>query len=248
MKRAGFTLIEILVASAVGLLVLTAAYSLYAVSVKGVDKAESSFGLEQNITKVVDILQQDLRYTTLPSVAVYNSDGTQNSVGLSFLAAAPLDSLGKVELSRFGTPNWQKHVFYALQPIDGSQGESRLLRYEIALDPNNFQLVSTHHPFELPSEGGTERIVAKKILQPGWSYATGTGGEVSLKQDAGSGSGGGFQVKFLQQDGSLTDTRPSQNEPENITGILEATVTVFETSDLGKLSILPFTFRVAPRN
>ena len=246
MKRRGFTLIEILLACFIGLIVVSGVITLYTATVTDVDRAESSYGLEQALVTSVKPLIADLRFTTLASVAVYPQSSESKEVGLSLLSAAPIGDFDKLEISRFGTPNWQKHVFYTLLSETGKEGESRLIRYEQAMSPEAFQLVSSHPPFQYPQKDPSERVVGRRLLSPGWVTKAGRDGIVGLAQE--ESSPGGFSVSFLQQDGTTTKMNPTQNDSDKSSGVLVVQLTILEDSELGKLSSLPFEFRVAPRN
>jgi prepilin-type N-terminal cleavage/methylation domain-containing protein len=247
MSRRGFTLIEVLIASFIGLLVLGGVLALFSATAKDVDRAEASYGLEDLLVTAIKPLQTDLRYTTLASVASYPQDNSSTSgQGVSLVSADPLGEMGKLQISRFGTPAWQKHVFYTLVSDTSKTGESHLVRYEQALPKGDFVLVSSHLPYDLPTTN-TERIIAKQVLKSGYSLKPKAGGDVTLAQD--KSSKGGFQVQFLQTDGTTTSVNPTANDdPTKTTGVLVVNLTLIETSDLGKVSALPFEFRVAPRN
>lgn len=248
MKRA-FTLIEVLIASFIGLLVVGAALALFAVTTRDVDQAQASYGLEQIIVSALKPLQTDLRYSTIASIATYPQDEETSSDldrGVSMLSAEPLGESGSVDISRFGTPAWQKHVFYTTVPDQTRDGTSHLIRYELPLAEGNFELVSSHRPYDLPTTN-TERVIAKQILRSGYSVKLQSGGEVELVQNPQSRTG--FQVEFLQSDGSTTWVNPTRNpDPTLVTAVLVVRLEVLETSDLGKISSLPFELRVAPRN
>lgn len=246
MKRRGFTLIELLIASFIGLIVVSGVIALYTATATDVDRAESSYGLEQALVTSVKPLMADLRYTTLASVSVYPQSNQVEDVGLSFLSAAPAGEFDKVEISRFGTPKWQKHVFYTLRSDTGKQGESRLVRYEQAMSPEAFQLVSSHPPYQVQQDDPSERVVGRRLLSPGWVTKASRDGVVRLAQE--ENAPGGFTVSFLQQDGTSSKKNPTQNDPDKSTGVLLVSLTILDESELGKISSLPFEFRVAPRN
>lgn len=241
-RRRGLTLIEMMIACFIGLLVMSAAITLSVVVGKDVDRDESSFSLDQELSECVTYLQHDLRYTTLASVRAYPRDDGQPS-GASMLAAEPLGEFGRVEMSQFGSPRWQKHVFYSL--TSNGDGTARLIRYEQPLGTEIFDVVSPLLPWTLRNDPST-RVIAKTVVDRGWGM---TGSRDSL-QTLGSDptSAGGMKISFLHKDGSTTHLNPSEDDPTLSTGLVQIELQLVDLTDLGKISMMPFQFRVYPRN
>lgn len=243
-RRSGFTLVEVLIASAIGLLVVGAAMALSVAATRDVDRDVSAFMLEEKLAEAMVYLQHDFRFTTLASVRAYpRQKGEQ--VGVSLIAAEPVGSFGTVNLSPYGSPNWQKQVFYTLVSSKDSNGSAQLVRYERPLPGNLFQLVSDHQPYEYQSTP-SDRIVCTSVLDQGFDLKAQQDGTMGVAAEAESL--GGFTVNFLQNDGTGTYLNPTENDPKLSTGLVEIELKLLEFSDLGKTSMLPFRFRVAPRN
>ncbi len=245
MRRSrGFTLIEVLIASAIGLLVVGAAFALSVAATRDVDRDVSAFMIEEKLAEAMVYLQHDFRFTTLASIRAYPRESGEQ-VGVSLISAEPVGSFGTVQLSPYGSPSWQKQVFYTLVSSKAKDGSAQLIRYERALPGNIFQLVSDHQPYQYqPSP--SDRIVSNSVLDQGFDLERQPDGTFSVA--TASTSLGGFTVSFLQNDGTTTFRNPTENDPALSTGLVEIELKLLEISDLGKTSMLPFRLRVAPRN
>ena len=108
----------------------------------------ASYLVNGNTDTAIRWLRQDLKETALASLRVT----TAPRPGASMVSARSL-ALGtrnKLLVNKHGAPQWEKHVFYTLEPTGGKVGN--LVRWERELDVKNLlPSPSTIAPISRPS-------------------------------------------------------------------------------------------------
>ena len=257
MNRRAFTLIEIMIASGLALIVVSLMLAVSQITARGSRKSSSGYQLAQEVLLGSSWLKEDLMDTALASVRVYpNADQGGQQPGLSLISAHPVGSHLDFQISKYGSPNWQKHVFYTLRLDTESPESATLERWEEGLSrPGGLPLPSDVLPHTFLSKG-SGRTILHDVLAPGYTvdHEAQNGAKVVSKSQAP----GGFQVSFLQH-GEQGELKRSQSNPttvydqdgsetENLTRLLELRMTVVRTDEAGGLNSEQLEFRVSPRN
>ncbi len=126
-------------------------------------------------------IRRDLEETAIESVVIYpNDDFPQEAPGIAMLSAR--DSRGIFITTAWGTPRWQKVVYYTLIPDPGNEGFGLVVRREgtdVRL-PSSGVIVPDFVPSLAPHDPGKTVVVA---------------GNIPLDEE-GSKGGSGFCVRF----------------------------------------------------
>lgn len=231
MKRRGFTLVELLIATIIGGLVMTMAISLYVLTLRRESTDVGLFQLESEVALVVDVMRADFRETNLGSVKL-------DEDGVSFASANPLGELSNMQVSRFGAPQWQKQVYYTLLPTVATPGLSQLMRYEAAGGA-----IPAPWQGAFPSDGKNNRVITSAMLSKGYHFENNAEGRLRLTSD--QKSPGGLSVHFVDKDNSLESNLPT---PDKATRLLQVDLILALLSSEDKLESAAFSFRVYPRN
>lgn len=246
-SKAGLTLIELLIASMIAMIVLSLAVALYRTTEGRFVSVTESYELEHHVSELVAWLSEDLSQTSIGSVVVYpNHDQAKEPPGLSLVSADAPGEFKNLSLTAYGTPNWQKHVFYTLSPRKKHPGMSRLVRYE--MPHSGLPSPSVHLPSSF-SDVASTRDVSKQLLSKGFSFKAGQAGLMEPLADPDSP--GGFLPSFLKSDGSSTTKNPSlasSNAIKDNTPIIQVHLVLAEVSADGKWNSQDFRFRVRPKN
>ncbi len=230
--RRGLTLVEILIASALALMVGLLALSLFRLVGKASRETTSSYLISRDLEDFQRILRSDLQQTALASIQVLPLEGKAAPLpSLSCLTC--LDSAGSPTLSEDGRPEWTGWVVYRLL-VSGSgpaRLERRILRRTGAL------------PDLCPSpDGPTQeaRTLLTNLLPPG-------------QELPGVPRGGtGFRARFLrtgpQGNYELSDQNPARSQdPRGNTRLVEVQLSLVEGLETANPSFLQIPIRVSPR-
>ena len=245
--RAGFTLLEIMVASLMALVVAGALLRVVWFG-RGVEReVRSSYLIREDADVVFRQLQEELRLTHLASIRLGDQDN-------GFAMASPLadNKMTSFELSRYGVAKWKNWVHFATVARDENLGT--LVRWETPF-PENATL-PLPPPSTAISPGDSKWTLLSDVVLPGKGSVTSADGSLELGEVS---DGGGLQLRFLRRDGkdeSLSTINPAlQSDKEDSTWsrgstpLVDCSLKVADTStESGKLSLYTLSFRVKPRN
>lgn len=252
MKRRGFTLTELLIS-----LTLLSITTLVLVLVFGGAKnifqnAEQEYVLGSEASLAMRWLRYELAYSNLATVRAYpNEQNPREAPGLSFLSADAPGDFGQFQISRHGTPRWQKHVFYTLKPDPQNAAISTLLRWEAPLSPTVGPPAASEL---LPSQMGgaaRPRTVLHNLLSVGYGVTP------QADVDSDPIQPGGFQVSFLRRQSTAVQSatvdspeNPVQTEDwERATELVEVVLYFAnQNAQTGKWSTIRIDFHVFPQN
>jgi len=130
-KRAT-TLLEIMLVTALSLLILTVVLTVFRQARLTSSSASSSFVLGQDAALSFEKLRKDFVETSLQSVRLA-SQPKAGEIWVSMARAA--DERGNLKINRYGTPDWNQMVCYVVEKDSDNDGITRLLRYEM---PHSF--------------------------------------------------------------------------------------------------------------
>lgn len=244
-SRRGYTLAEVLVAGAIGLMMLGVVYQLVRLSRMAQSSAHQSYVLAEDVAVAFRMLQRELTETSLSSIDFR----LQPKPLLTFLSSREENGL-KVDTS--GSPHWVKAVYYTLEPSEGTVGA--LVRRERPLEENGLPFPGAVH-LPLPAQPG--RPVAQNLLLPEYAVSMDQG---PAEVKASPGAPGGFTVGFVRRDatGDTGDSisainpcsRSDQQQPgwtTGCTGLAEVKLALLEKdSTTGQLGYLELKLRIRP--
>ena len=237
-RSRGLTLVEILIASALALVVFGALLSVFLNSRKIGRTARESFYLSEDVSIALRTIVTDIKSTTLSSIKV-GEDG--------FSLASPY-TLGKsdgFEVTPYGGAKWKKWVHYSLQP--GDDIRERLTRTESPLTDEVYPLNPPTPP------GSSGKVLLSNILRRGKTVDKTTDGvyRVTDKADALPG----FTLRFVGRDGSRIKENPADHSDEdrpgwtlNTTTMVELCLQVVDTPSDSKVATLRIYRQLTPRN
>lgn len=253
------TLIELMIASFISLILLSVLLMCFILGKSVSDYSEYSYLLTRETFESLNWIMRDLRETSLTTIRTYEDDPSSESPVLTFEAASKTGS-GKLEISNFGTPLWQKHVIYTLQPDEKLSKQygvrvGSLVRYELSGDgklspfPVALELPGPEKHPTLPSGLQSRRVILRNVVLKDQSL------NYQGKKDDDYH---GFQLSFIRRsrDGDkigkdeFSDINPAlADDTKKNTKLVNVQLTLLEVSTgTGKQNILGFSFRVNPRN
>ncbi len=230
-KRRGFTLVELIIYFFLSVLVLGLVASMFTVAKRTQQHTYAQYLVGGPIADTIRLLQKELQSTALTSVQAFPQNGGGERPGMS--CASAFDSDGAFSLSGYGTPHWQKHVFYFINE------EGSLIRwtrdYTDAEKDMHLPVRPTNAPSDHPGGG---RPVMPGLLQPNT--------EVEKYQPATPY--GGFEVGFVRRAGGAESVSPvnpsdSTDYPAH-TRLVQVTL---RTHGERNPSFSEIKFRVCPR-
>lgn len=257
----GFTLIELTVYMFLAMLFMLALGALFVSGRRMFESSSGSYMIGQETEAGIRFLRQDLQETALATLRVYpNANEPAQAPGCSMASARGYDNAGRFMVSRYGTPDWVKHVYYTLE----SSGDktASLVRWE-RKDPTQSPVPKMADV--LPSDGAKDasgsykRVVIRNLLKPGVVVGA-ADGKPLFTADAEQG---GFKVSFVRQHGAdeeLTVWNPTQvsagddgaavNLADGPTRVVQVTLSGVLTALQGSSqpSFYSFSFRVGVRN
>lgn len=254
-----FTIIELLISSFIFLILLSVIMMCFILGKTVTDYSEYSYMLTRETLISLNWIMRDLRETSLTTIRTYEDNPSDESPVLTFESASKVGS-GKLEISNFGTPLWQKYVIYTLKPDKQQSKEygikiGSLMRYELSGESNlspfpvALELPGTKEHPTLPPGLTSSRVILRNIVLKGQDL------DVNGKKDEDYE---GFHVTFIRRnkDGEkigkdeFSDVNPAlADDIKSNTKLVNVQLTVLEFSTTtGKKNILGFSFRVNPRN
>lgn len=201
MKRRGATQIELIIYCILLTLLLVAMYGIYNIGREFYRGAVGSYLISADFENGLRTLRHELQETSLTSIRCYpNPKNNAARPGVSFDSARSYDDNTRFNVSPHGAPEYQKHVFYTLEPGKGESGN--VVRWESKNEPKSF--VPSGSP-ELPQNITTNhtRTVLRGICLPNQNYPA-----VKVQTD----EHGGFRVCFVthtEGKETLIDTSPA---------------------------------------
>ncbi|MCA9793489.1 MAG: prepilin-type N-terminal cleavage/methylation domain-containing protein [Candidatus Eremiobacteraeota bacterium] len=214
--RRGFTLAELMVYMFIALLAALTVHTLFNVGNSASRATTSAYLVSGNTETAIRWLRRDLRETALSSIRVH-----PDAHGISFAAARTVEDQELV-ISKFGTPEWSKTVFYTLETEPGDKTAS-LVRWERpwpAAERDFLPHASSLMPSPIPSEAAKRKVVLHNLAAP----------NTDIPGVGNSGPSGGFDIQFLRrlggEDGAeqLTPDNPSQGNPHDNTKLVDVTL------------------------
>ena len=241
-KRRGLSLIETIAAASILILIMSIVVAVMRSGQKTQAETQSVVSLTGDVLAGVRQLRKDLETTSLTSVAVFESPPS--------CSMAVVD--GKKPVTDFGTPAWNGHIYYTLEPSE--KVTTKLLRWtQKESKADGFPRASKQLPWEIP-EPSKPSVSIKNLLSPAWTIEQGQQGFEAVRKQGD----GGFQVRFVRKavDGqrSLSTDNPTlfndnqrRGWSEGNTPLLQVNLVVTR-SERSRLSAVKFDLRVAPRN
>lgn len=182
-----YTLVEVLLASAIGLVMLGILYQLWSYSRFVSSTAHQGYVLTEDVGTAYRSLQRELLETSLTSILVE---------GLSVSFHSARDEKG-LHIGPDGAPQWLKRVRYTLRQSAKEPSVGELVREEKDLPHGSLPFPEPMPWREVPDPSA--RVMALGLLYPGYALSAGPGGLLTVQpNDHGPG---GFVVRFLRRSG-----------------------------------------------
>lgn len=242
--RRGFSLIEILLGSAITLALALVALSVFRLLGQASRETTSSYLISRDLEEAHRILRTDLRQTALASVRIYPRTGTKIPPSLTCISA--LDNTGVVRLGEDGVPDWQAWVTYRLL-VDGNRG--RLVR-SVRQRPGSLATIAPIPDLSAPS--GDSRTILNNVVVPGTTIQY-PGAPIV------TGDWGGFHPSFVRLNDNgeyeYSNFNPAQvtageapgQSIDGNTFLVQVRLAVADSQNPTKVSYLELPIRVSPR-
>jgi type II secretory pathway pseudopilin PulG len=224
-RGGGHTLIELIIYFALSIAALGILASLFTVARRTGDQTYAQYLVAGNMATTIRMIRKELQATSLASVTSYGVTAGQ-APGFSCVSA--YDDKGEFQLGAYGTPHWQKHVYYTLN------SEGAITRWTTDITDKNY--LPTLAPDPTPDSGG--KVLMHDALPPNtavgtWQAAT---------------TFGGLEVGFVRRNGgaetvSFENPRDSKTPAQN-TRLIEV---ILRTLEEAGPNFMEIKFRVAPR-
>lgn len=200
-RQGGLTLIEIIISSSLGLLVLGVVLSVLFSGRGHFEAASSSYLVSQDAEAALRWIKRDLQETALSSLRVYpNESSPQASPG--FTLVSPRNARNELQFNIHGAPKWSSYITYSL----GSDGV--LKRHIEEFDFRGQPVASSKPPHEV-TEQSSSRVVLRQVAQAGEEM--GTAGKLSSR--------GGFDLQFVRRNPSGPEILTSWNPSDVTSGL-----------------------------
>lgn len=222
----GHTLIELVIYFALSVAALGILASLITVARRTGDHTYAQYLVAGNMATTIRMIRKELQATSLASVTAY---GVNNGEAPGFSCVSAYDDKGEFQLGAYGTPHWQKHVYYTLN------SEGNITRWTTDIADKNYLPTLAPNPTGPDSSG---KALMSDALPPNiavgqWQPATNFGGlEVGFVRRAGA-------TETISRDNPRDSSAPEQN-----TRLIEVVLRTLEEQGPNFLEV---KFRVAPR-
>lgn len=184
-RASGLSLIELLISMSIAIVIGLMAVAIFRMLSQASRETTSSYLISRDFEEAVRILREDLRFTNLGAVRVY--DGTKNSPPALTCPSAMLPGQA-VTLNEDGYPQWQGSVVYRLE-LSGDKQSASLIR--TFLPQKGFLPQVIPAPLTGPPSGES-KVLLTDLIPPNATVSTKDG-------DLSSGSTGGFGAYFLHK-------------------------------------------------
>ena len=247
MRTRGYTLIEVILASALTMVVLGILFQLWSYSRFISSSAHQGYVLTEDVGTSFRTLQRELNETSLTSI--YLDDQSR----LGFYSAR--DAQGKLQIGNDGAPSWRKMIRYSLRPSADDPQVGQLVREER-------ELAATAPLFPRPAywnepPAASARTMAMGLLSRGYDLLPDpkAGGMITVK--ATENAERGFVVRFVRQEETekLSRVNPCWGRQETSqadwtkgsTGLVHVTMGVLERdSSTGQIGFVELRMHVRP--
>jgi prepilin-type N-terminal cleavage/methylation domain-containing protein len=250
-RRDGYTLIEIMIASAMALVVLGALIRVFLFA-RGTElDVRSSYLIRQDADEVFRRIQDDLRLTHLASIRVGDGD-----IGFSMISPLQNSDPSTFALTPYGVAQWKTWVHYSVL-AEGDQ-TGNLVRWELPVPDGTADGIPSTGDLSQPGE--QKQSLLPDVLLPQAAILPSSGpGTFSTVGTAKGNSAGGLRLRFVRRDGgkeSLSTSNPAQSSDSDQkdwskgnTGLVDCSLAVGDqSSESGRWSVYQISFRVCPRN
>ena len=196
MKKRGLTLLETLFWVGIVFMGTLAVAALFKIAGSAQKTTLSGYLVSGQTDSALRWLRRDFQETALVSIRVFPNAGAANQPpGCSFVSAR--DDKQNLQVSRYGTPLWSKHVLYTLEPKAGKKTGS-LVRWELPIVEAQRDFVP--RPCAMMPSPVTNNSARRVLLQDVLLANTAV---PNLQQEANyvSDKYGGFKVQFVQRTG-----------------------------------------------
>lgn len=246
----GYTLIELLVAMAMALVVLTAIIRVFWFGRKVERQARSAYLITADADVAFRKVQEDLRLTHLGSIRVDGQGG-----GFSMISPLENNDRSTFALSDYGTARWKTWVHYTVTGQTDVTGN--LVRWEAPYTGTN-PVPSTFKPTQI---GSPKWSLLSGVTLPGVKTSEGTDAEKLRfpKMGINLADNGGLQLRFVRREGDstvLSSTNPVEKSDKDTSDWSKGTTQLVDcrlqvadkSTESGRWSIYTLNFRVEPRN
>ncbi len=225
LRKRGFTLIEIIVYFALSVAALGILLSLFTVLRRTSDHTYAQYLVSGNLATTTRMIRKELQATSLASITSYGANAGEAA---GFSCVSGYDNEGEFKLGAYGTPHWQKHVYYTLD------GQGRITRWTKDITDKNY--LPTLAPPPVKDDAG--RVLMTDALPP----------NKAVDKWHPASNYGGLELGFVRRSGA-NETVVPQNprdsaNPEQNTRLVQVTLRTLEESGPNFLEI---KFRVFPR-
>ena len=205
-ERRGFTLIEMIVYMGLSVLLLGLVATFFKVSRRQYEATSSSLLIGQEASLAVQWIRRDLQETALSTIRVTRDGSSQPGLpAMSFVASTEDKSSRSFKVSRYGTPDWNRRVFYSLT------NEGELYRWDRELEELSFPKSFLPLPFlgDPTDQGGAEnrKILLREVMQPNQEIKV-DGKDADFPKIT---EWGGFRIGFVVRDEAGDEHLVSQN-------------------------------------
>lgn len=243
MKRAGFTLIETLIAMMVFLLIGSVVYKAYYVLRQVGSGTSESYTLSSEVGVAVSQLRKELSETSLSSIFV-------SKEGDKFSFASPRNQNGEIQVHPEGSLRWERDIFYTLES-SGDGNTAQLVRWSGSRTNEALRLPFPYQQ-DHPDPSPEKKTLVQHLLRPGREVSQ--VGEVSKEAKALN-----QVVQFVRRDkdghrvlSSINPTSRSDRQKRGwsrgSTRLLEVNLRVLEELTSSKNSYIEVRFSVCPEN
>lgn len=208
-KRKGYTLIEMIVYMGMAALLLALVAAFFKISRRQYEASSSSYLIGQEATTAIQWVKRDLQETALSTIRI-TREGSANPgmPSMSMIASGKGDEHRRFAVSRFGTPEWNRHVFYTLdkdgdlhtwtKPLKDLETPTRFLPKPTLADPSD------------RSNGDNQKVLLREVMQPNQKVQM-DGKDAPFPQMT---DWGGFKAGFVVYDADGKEHVISENPSE----------------------------------
>jgi hypothetical protein len=208
MNKRGQTMIELVIYIAMAGLAAITIMALFNMAQRTQSSTYSSYLMSGKTEEALGRLRRELRESAMPSIVVYpNLDHPNEKPGVAFPSAYK----ESMAFSPYGTPSWDRHVFYTLVAPPGKSETGKVVRWEQNFANKDFL---PQMPVTLPSlqtnPGSTALL---NVVLPN-QEVHGLKDQPGYKTD----KFGGFRVQYLERTGGdagaegLTSQNPTSEQ------------------------------------